>query len=274
MHFLRLAEVFPPAIGAGRHAVGRGMNSFTEGVRKVSASADAFLVPDVKGSSPTRASPLASAAVLRDRCAVEVVPMIVARDVNRPALLSSVLASLVLGMDSVALMWGDPYRRGARSNVYDFDSLASAIAAARGLMGRAGVHGRIFAPVNVEKLRRAAEVDRARKRLEAGADWLLAQPPSGDLGVLRSHASLLDSAGLAGKVLLNVFPLRGAADLERCRLRFGWTPPPSLARTARRGRSALLGEARAVARGIRAAGLPGAYVSTRGDPALLPVLLG
>ena len=251
------------------------MDSFVEGVRRVSSSADAFMVADVKGPSLVRASSVPAAAFLRERAGTEAVPMIVARDVNRPALLSSVLASLLFGMDSVALMWGDPYGSGARGgNVYDFDSLASVIGEAKALMNRAGVRGRVFAPVNMAKLRHAQEARRARRRLEAGADLLLAQPPSGDLSVLRSHVSLLDSAGLAGKVLLNVFPFKDPADLERCRVRFGWTPPPSLVKTARLGRGALLEEARTVAGGIRAAGLPGVYLSTRGDPALLPVLVG
>jgi 5,10-methylenetetrahydrofolate reductase len=277
MAFLRLAEVFPVILrpASGAVSLERAGERFVESVSRVSSYADSFMVADMKDPKVVKVSAVASAALLRERAGLDAFPVLVARDVNRPAMRSSVLTTLLLGISSMAMMWGDalPPSAGGK-NVYDYDSLASAISDAKALMKRVGVRGRIYAPVNLARLHDGEERARARGRLTAGADLLLAQPPSSTLEVLREQRSAIDSSGLSGKVLPGVFPFKDAADLEWCRDFFGWEPPASLTRVAKGGGEALLAEARRVIGAIRDAGFPGVYVSTRGTPSLLQKMLG
>jgi hypothetical protein len=174
------------------------------------------------------------------------------------------------------LVWGDRYPASAGvSNVYDYDDLADTIADASSIAKRAGVTVRILTPVTLTSLASEEGVTRAKSRLDAGAEFLLAQPPTTDAGAtFERHLELLESSGLRSRVLLNAFPFRDSQDVRDCELYFGWKLPRRVHELAVSGERSLLAEARAVAWKIRESGLPGVYVSTRGRPALAQTVLG
>jgi hypothetical protein len=173
------------------------------------------------------------------------------------------------------IAWGDDYPAQTHlTNVRDFANLADAIEAASLIRSRADAKTRFLVPVNVDGLARPRGVALAKRRLAAGADLLLSQPPTTDPDeTLERQGSLLEKAGLDGKVLLNVFPFRDAKDVKHYEDLFGWKLSDNLHAAAARGESGLVELARRTVRRLRDDGYPGVYVTTRGTPALAEVIL-
>ena len=279
MSFLRVVEVFPPLFPAStgkdnhvdfEHSLAR----FVDGARSVRSRADVILVADVKNTKLLKFSTLQAASLLKDRLRVKVAPVIVTRDFNRPQFLSTVLTGVSMELDYLMLAWGDTYPPAAHAtSVRDFRSLAEAIREAALLRERTRAATRLLAPVDLEGLANLRGVARARERLKAGADYLLAQPPTADAEGLARHSELLQGADLKGRVLLNVFPFRGLKDVRECEAYFGWRLPKSLHRTAAKGERALLDAARGVVMALRDQRFPGVYLNTRGTPSIAERLL-
>ncbi|MDE1858149.1 MAG: hypothetical protein KGI26_03670 [Thaumarchaeota archaeon] len=272
MAFLRVVEVLPPLFRMSSRDL-RGADAdvrrFTSDVRKFRRYADIVLVANVKDQKVLKLDTVHLASTLQEALGVASAPVIVVRDQNRPQFLTSVLTALLGGAGSVMVAWGDDYPGGTASNVRDFESLAGALAEAASLRRVARPDATLLAPVNVERLSEPRELALAEKRLAAGADLLLAQPPTTDAEVtFERHLALLEKAGLREKVLLNVFPFMGRSDVSRYERKFGWRLPARLHDAARGGRAPLLEAERAVVRRIRRERLPGVYLSTRGDISL------
>jgi 5,10-methylenetetrahydrofolate reductase len=278
--FLRVVETFPPMFSAQDDDVPLRLSAkiegFVEGVRGIRGHSDLVIVATVKNPAYLKLSSIEAASILRERAEVESAPVIVVRDANKLSLLSSVLTCFAVGLRSVMLVWGDAYPPGAgASNVRDFRTLSDFIAEASAMGRRSGAARRILAPVDLSRLGDEAGVGLARSRLDAGADLLLAQPPTTDSGeTFESHVALLEAAGLADKVLLNVFPFRSRRDVLDCEKYFGWSLPKSLHRLADSGEEALLDEASEVVRLLRKGRFPGVYLATRGTPSVARRLLG
>ncbi|MDV3276968.1 MAG: methylenetetrahydrofolate reductase [Nitrososphaerales archaeon] len=271
--FTSIVEVFPPNFSADKTkepmiGLRQKTRDFVERVKRLQQIADAILVADVKDTGRLKLSTVHSAALLKEMSGVDAIPVITARDSNRPAVLSSVVTAFSMGLTSLMIVWGDRYGTGeGAKNVYDFASVSELLGQVRDLSVRSNLKCRLLAPVDLSILRTERGLRLAKDRLKSGADLLLAQPPTTDAETtLPKHARLLTGAGLDGRVLLNVFPFRDEADVEGCRKKFGWDLPPRLDRIAREGERALLKEARGVAAGVRGRGLAGVYVSTRGKP--------
>jgi len=271
--FTSIVEVFPPSfsVDASKEPViglGQKTKDFVERVKRIQRLADSILVADVKDTSRLKMSTVQSAALLKQLTGADAIPVITARDSSRPQLLSSIVTAFSLGLTSVMLVWGDRYGPGdGAKNVYDWKSVSEFLKAARALSVRANLRCRLLAPVDLSRLGTESGLRLAKERLKSGADLLLAQPPTTDIHTtLPRHARLLDKTGFKERILLNVFPFRDSADVEFCRRKFGWDLPAELDRIARAGEKALLKEARSVSEGIRARGLAGVYVSTRGRP--------
>jgi 5,10-methylenetetrahydrofolate reductase len=278
--FTTLVEVFPPnfSIETAREpliGIKQKMRDMVARVRKIEGLADAILVADMKDSARLQLASIYTAAVLKEELGAEVIPVIPTRDMNRKAIRTMFLTCLSLGLDSVSLVWGDRYAEGEGSkNVYDFRSLAEAVAEARALANRADVNATLFSPVDISALHSRRGLRIAEARLSAGTDILLAQPPTSDIShTLGNHVAELKKNRLEKKVLHNIFPFRGLQDVQACRERFGWALPPELDKIALEGERRLLKEARGVTEALRELGMPGVYVSTRGKPELARFIL-
>lgn len=277
MAFLRVVELLPPFLpdsAGGRFSVEEKVDLFIEEARSIREAADVFLVANIKDPSLVRVSTLEAAAMLQERLGVEAAPVLVVRDQNRQEFKASVLTSVARGLKSVMVAWGDDYPRSAGStNIRDFRSLAQAIKEAVAVTRMSRSPTVFFAPVDVDSLAHPRGVALAKGRLRAGADFLLAQPPTTDPGsTLDRHASLLEGAGLRRKTLLNVFPFKDVKDVEHYEELFGWKLPRELHDAAREGEATLIDLERSVIHRLRREGFPGVYVTTRGTPGVAETL--
>ena len=280
MPFLRVVEVLPPLFPSSRKKedalhVDTRLQRFAEEIRAVRALADVFLVANVKDQAFLKLDPVHTATLLREVLGVDAAPVIVVRDQNRPRFLSSALTAISAELRWIMFAWGDEYPPSANAaNVRDYDSLAKAIRDATLIRTRAHSLTRFFAPTDVEGLSTPEGLSLAKERIRAGADMLLAQPPTTDAeATFDRHVSLVEKAGLKGRVLLNVFPFRGASDVRRYERMFGWKLPKELHAAAAKGESNLEERGREVVRRLRSEGHPGVYLTTRGNPAIARRLL-
>jgi 5,10-methylenetetrahydrofolate reductase len=278
--FLRIVEVFPPNFIAERDrepliGLRQKTRDFLERVKKIQNLADAILVADVKDLTRLKLGTIYSAALVQNEVGIEAVPVITARDSNRPAIRSAVLTALSLGLDSLMFVWGDTYENSGAKNVYDYTGVGEMIREAGALFERSGVRPTFFAPLDLATLDAPRGRRLAQSRLKSGAEYLLAQPPTADVNhTFPFHMRTLRSRRLNSRVLLNVFPFRSRDDIEYCRKRFGWDLPPHLDTIAERGgEPELLREAKRVADRLREVGSQGVYVSTRGRPELARFIL-
>lgn len=280
MAFLRVVEVFPPLYPSSKSnrthlALKVGLERFVEGVRSIRDLGDVFLVADVKNPNLLKLSTIEASLILKQRLNVDSAPVIVVRDVNRPRFLSSILTAISLELRSMMIAWGDDYPASAHStNVRDFPSLGAAIRQASLLASRARAPTRFFAPVDIDRLANREGVAMAKQRIKAGAEYLLAQPPTTDAEeTFERHITLVRDAGLQARVLLNVFPFRGVKDVEYCEKYFGWRLPRAVHRAAAGGEGSLVKMEREVVKRLRDEGFPGVYLTTRGSPAIAEMLL-
>ncbi|MDG6910005.1 MAG: hypothetical protein JRN08_06520 [Nitrososphaerota archaeon] len=281
MSFLRVLEVLPPLFPFtdkedGALDIAAGTERFTDAVRSVRAFGDVFLVANVKDPALLKLDTVQTAAMLREVLGVDAAPVIVVRDQNRPRFLSSALGGISARFRWVMFAWGDDLPESAKaSNVRDYASLAAAIRDASRIRSRSRSPTRFFAPVNIDALGSPEGVSLAVGRLRAGADMLLAQPPTTDAEeTFDRHIATVRKAGLEGRVILGVFPFRGVADVRLYERKFQWTLPKTLHRAAAKGEGHLLETVREVVRRMRSEKQPGVYAVTRGDPAVAEALLG
>src|SRR5712692_8738021 len=212
--FLRVVEVFPPLIpvkpGKARVDLDAKIQSFVEEVRRVRSVCDLVLVANLKNPAYHRVSAVEAASLIQARAGVPAAPTIVARDENRFQLRSTILTAMALGLGTIMLAWGDRYPAGVgATNVRDYRSLAEVIEEGAMLSRMIGRTERILAPVDLRLLPSKSGRRMSKSRLKAGAELLLAQPPTTDAKTtLQEHLSVLERSGLMEKVLLNVFPFR------------------------------------------------------------------
>jgi 5,10-methylenetetrahydrofolate reductase len=251
------------------------MERFTEEVRGIRDFADVILVANVKDQGQLKIDSVHAAIVLQESLRVEAAPVIVVRDQNRPSFLSAVLTAISVGLRSMLIGWGDDYPASARAtNVRDFSNLAGAIREASLIRSRAHASTRFFAPMDINSLAYPKGVALAKERLRAGADLLLAQPPTTDAeAVFDRQLALIGKAGLREKALMNVFPFKDDKDVKRYERMFGWKLPKGLHRAAVEGENRLVEIERDVVRRLRDVGSPGIYLTTRGNPSIAERIL-
>ena len=280
MAFLRVVEVLPPLFPnpVGRDeavSVAEALKRFTQEVRAIRRYADLVLVANVKREDVLKIDAAQAALLLRREHGIDAAPVVVIRDLNRSQFLSTMLTIVATGLKSAMVAWGDDYRPDAKSsNVRDFPDLSAAIREASEIASRVNPDFLILAPVDVEDLSTVGGAKRARKRLAAGADLLLAQPPTTDDGeTFERHLGLLRKRGVDRRTLLSVFHFKGTEDVKHYEDLFGWKLPRRVHEASSAGEEALTKLERRVIERIRSEGLPGVCLSTRGSPLIARPLL-
>lgn len=267
-----------PASNASADAISleRGMDAFVDEVKGIRRYADVILIAKVKDLSRIWLDTVQVALDLSNRLRVLTAPVIVLRDMNRPQFESSLLACFSGRLDSVMVAWGDSYPdTSTASNVRDFQSLADAVRRAALLRDRVRARTRFFAPVDLDNLASTSGQALAHGRVQAGADLLLAQPPTTDARTdFEKHTTLIRRTGLSDQILPCVFPFRGSKDILRYERKFGWKVPGALRRVAAKGERRLLETEKEVVERLRDDGFPGVYLVTRGNPNVARLLLG
>ena len=276
MAFFRVVEVLPPsfALSASRKdtfSIEASVVRFADEIRRIRDLADVFLVANVK--DVLSLDQVHTANLLHKTLGVDAAPVVVIRDLSRPRFLSSVLTGISTELNWMMVAWGDDHG-SAKANMREFPTLAAAIREASQLRSQTSSPIRFMAPVGIDALARPRGVALANGRIRAGADLLLAQPPTTDADdSFDRHVSLLEKAGLEEKATLNVFPFKDEADVKRYERMFGWRLPKSLHESAAEGEASLLRGARGVVRRLRKEGYPGVYITTRGNLAVAKTLL-
>jgi len=144
-------------------------------------------VTDNSGAS-VRADSVVTAYLLKEATGLDAIPHVTCRDTNRMGLQSRLLGAWMLGLDNILIMTGDRVKAEDREigvkGIFDLNSIGL-IELARSLNEGVGYNKKkledrtsfcIGATVdpNVENLR--AEVRQLRRKLEAGAEFILTQP--------------------------------------------------------------------------------------------------
>jgi len=276
--FLRVIEVFPPFIPDAKGAPGSelqaSVDSFVSEVKAIRGIADIVLVASLKSPPQPTLSTIEASLILRKKLGVDAAPVLVVRDQDRLQFLSSVVAGLVGGLKSMMLVWGDADLPRRSPRLIGFAGLSDALLEASRVREKARSRCVFLAPVDLRRLFTVGGSSLAKERVAAGATLLLAQPPTTDAEeTFETHARLIAGAGLAGKVLQNVFPFRSPKDVSECETYFGWKVPQSVLEAAGEGEASVLAIQREVVRRLRAEHCPGVYVSTRGTPAVAKEIL-
>lgn len=161
---------------------GARMDDFSKDALILAPVSDAVFVTDSPGARP-RVSSLAGCILLR-QLSVEPVLQLTCIRANRIALKSELLGAAAWGINNLLLLGGDPARLGDHPEAVDVRCLDTAglIALAAGMRqggpwvegGSPGIPFLVGAAVDHRGGR--AELERARDKLEAGADFLVTQP--------------------------------------------------------------------------------------------------
>jgi len=187
-----------------------------------------------------RADSLAAASYIQRAFGKDVIFNLATRDMNKIALQSHLLGAQVLGVENVMIIQGDPFNEQERarvSQVGDFTA-TELVAAARGLNEGVDYRGlKLQAPASLcigtsADLGRGVEDEArlARRKLDAGAQFLLTQPIF-DMAERRRFIDLVWGAGkepdlpglwglqvlAAGGVVFSSVPARLREQLEQGR---------------------------------------------------------
>jgi len=192
-----------------------------------------------------RMSALATGVRMQAEVGVEALLHYTCRDRNLLGIQSDLLGAWALGIKNLLIITGDPPKMGTYPDataVFDVDAIGlthlvrrlnsaldlggSAIGAPTGFVFGVGV--------NPGALNQDVEVDRFRRKLEAGAEFAITQPVF-DVGALEAFAERLDREGLLRvPILAGVWPLTSlaAAQFLNSEVPGITVPEPVLARMA------------------------------------------
>ncbi|MEJ7820585.1 MAG: bifunctional homocysteine S-methyltransferase/methylenetetrahydrofolate reductase, partial [Rubrobacteraceae bacterium] len=169
-----------------------------------------------------RMHPVAVAKIIQDEIGMEVVAHMSCRDRNIIGLQADLLSAAALGVKNILAITGDPAQIGdypEATSVFDTDAVGLVHAISRMNAGEdlAGnpignppgfLIGAAFNPT-AEDL--DAEVDKLRRKIEAGAHAFWTQPVF-EMSALENALEKID--GLGARILLGLMPLRSARQAE------------------------------------------------------------
>ncbi|MGH7549225.1 MAG: bifunctional homocysteine S-methyltransferase/methylenetetrahydrofolate reductase [Gemmatimonadota bacterium] len=192
--------------------------SLVEAVRNVAeAGVDAVNIPEYARISP-RVTPLAIARVLRDRVPIETIIHYCCRDRNLYGMQADLMAAHALDVRDVLIITGDPPKAGeyaVPTAVFDVDSIGLVRVASQLILGLDAAGKETGVPldlhvgvgVNPGAVDRALEVERFRRKIEAGARFAMSQPifDVGDLAAFLAELGPLPIPILAGILPLHSF---------------------------------------------------------------------
>lgn len=163
------------------------LGDLLEGVRALyEAGVDAVNIPEYARISP-RPTPLAIARAVQDQVPIETIIHYCCRDRNLYGMQADLLAAHTLGVRNVLIITGDPPKAGAYAvptAVFDVDSIGL-VRVAAGLNRGFDAAGRetgvplalhLGVGVNPGAVDLGLELERFRRKIEAGAEFVMTQP--------------------------------------------------------------------------------------------------
>jgi len=174
-----LIEMTPPR--------GRDVTSLVEKARMCAAlGVDAINIPDGPRAS-ARLSPLVTAYLIQQKAEIETVLHFCCRDRNLIGMQSDLLGAAALGLHNMLIITGDPPKLGEypdATGVFDLDSIALTSVLSR-LNAGIDIGGNRFTPglemticvgANPVAADIDREIDRFKRKVEAGAEYAITQP--------------------------------------------------------------------------------------------------
>ena len=252
------------------------LSALLDGVRALhAAGVDAVNIPEYARVSP-RPTPLAIARVIQDEIPIETIIHYCCRDRNLYGMQADLLAAHTLGVRNVLIITGDPPKAGpyaVPTAVFDVDSIGL-VRVAAGLDRGIDAAGRetgvpltlhLGVGVNPGAVDLALELERFRRKIEAGAEFAMTQPVFDP----RLLARFLEALGEPPiPLLVGILPLYSYRNAEFLHNEVPGMRVPDAVRermraatgkeSARREGIAVAREALAGVRGLR--GVAGAYV--------------
>jgi methionine synthase I (cobalamin-dependent)/5,10-methylenetetrahydrofolate reductase len=201
---------------------GNDIRSVVEAARRLKEhGVDAVDISD-GARARLRMHPVAAAKIVQDEAAIEVVAHISCRDRNIIGLQADLLGAAALGVKNILAVTGDPAQIGdypEATSVFDTDSVGlihvlSQMNAGEDLAGNpvgeppGFLIGASFNPTADDL---DAEVDKLRRKVEAGAHAFWTQPVF-ELGALERALEEIGDLNIC--ILLGLMPLRGAHQAE------------------------------------------------------------
>lgn len=181
------------------------------------AGVDAVNIPEYARISP-RVTPLAIARVLRDHIPIETIIHYCCRDRNLYGMQADLMAAHALDVRDVLIITGDPPKAGeyaVPTAVFDVDSIGLVRVASRLTRGLDAAGKATGVPLDLHvgvgfnpgALDRVLELERFRRKIEAGARFAMSQPifDAGDLAIFLAELGPLPIPVLAGILPLHSF---------------------------------------------------------------------
>ncbi|MCE5200246.1 MAG: bifunctional homocysteine S-methyltransferase/methylenetetrahydrofolate reductase [Armatimonadota bacterium] len=184
------------------------------------AGASAVTVADNPLAS-VRVDNITVAGILQRETGLPVIPHLTGRDRNRLALQSAIMGAHVLGIHSMLCVTGDPVgmcQEPNTSGVFDLTSvglvrLISDFNAGHRMSGDCQTRFTVGVAVNPNVRTLSGQVDKLKRKVEAGAHYALTQPVF-DVEKLEALMDALDQAGMSIPVYAGIMPLLSARNAE------------------------------------------------------------
>jgi homocysteine S-methyltransferase len=198
------------------------LGSLVEAVREIrEAGVDVVNIPEYARISP-RVTPIAIARVLRENLPIEAIVHYCCRDRNLYGMQADLMAAHALDVRDVLVITGDPPKAGeyaVPTAVFDVDSIGL-VGVARRLNHGLDAAGKptgvpldlhVGVGVNPGAVDRALEIERFRKKIEAGARFAMSQPVF-DAAMLARFLEDLGSVPIP--ILAGILPLHSYRNAE------------------------------------------------------------
>jgi methionine synthase I (cobalamin-dependent)/5,10-methylenetetrahydrofolate reductase len=205
----RSVEILPPS--------GITIDKFLEGAAALKAAGiDAVNIPDGPRAS-SRMSAIVSAIMVEQRIGIETILHYTCRDRNLIGMQADLLGAHAIGLRNLLVITGDPPKLGDypdATGVFDVDSIGLA-KVAHCLNGGLDIGNRplggptalsIGVGVNPLHVDFSYEMDRFRRKVEAGAEWAVTQPIF-DLGPLERLLEFASREGIRVPIVAGIWPL-------------------------------------------------------------------
>jgi len=185
-------------------------------IRAREAGIDAINIPDGPRAS-SRISTLVTAIMIQQKAGIETILHYTCRDRNLISMQADLLGAQAIGIRNILCITGDPPKLGDypdATGVFDIDSIGLTRMIYR-LNSGYDISGRqIGTPtslshgvgVNPGLGGFESEMQRLRKKLEAGAEWVITQPVF-DPRVMEHFLDYLDKEGIRIPIIMGIWPL-------------------------------------------------------------------
>jgi 5,10-methylenetetrahydrofolate reductase len=233
-HFIRIVEVFPPAIPAPKDFktaqkfdLGLRFDRLVQGLIRTEPFADGFSLPELKDGNRIHLNSVGVANELRRRTGSAVIPTITLRDTNRQGVFGMITYALFAGIENILFVRGDPFENGSSQNpknVYDIGKLSNLIALARKIESHIASANPlcILSPINLAKSDDESYLKTIRERELCGVDIFVGEQMFEDLNAYLGRVEKIRKYGIRKPIVHSIFPLKDYEDAIGLVQKFGW----------------------------------------------------